>query len=94
MPKIDAHIARSVERTGKEYREVHEWIDHPEHKVERHDIGRVLEFARIITEAYGAEAAEEYVRHLQDDVQCRFNGMVQDLQTRLADALGYFGCAP
>ena len=27
MPELEVHIATSLARTGKEYREVHAWID-------------------------------------------------------------------
>ena len=29
MPPIEKHIQASIERTGKDYRDIHEWIDHP-----------------------------------------------------------------
>ncbi|MBI5551796.1 MAG: hypothetical protein HY911_09840, partial [Desulfobacterales bacterium] len=45
MPSIEKHIEVSTQRTGKSYREVHEWIDDPQYKNERHDITRVLEFS-------------------------------------------------
>ena len=32
MPTIEKHIQKSIERTGKEYKEIHEWIDDPEKK--------------------------------------------------------------
>jgi hypothetical protein len=38
MPSIEKHIEISLRRTGKPYREVHEWIDDPQKKNERHDI--------------------------------------------------------
>jgi hypothetical protein len=30
MSPIEKHIQISIERTGKDYRDIHEWIDHPE----------------------------------------------------------------
>jgi len=35
MLDLPVHIQSSVKRTGKEYREVHEWIDSPATKYER-----------------------------------------------------------
>jgi len=29
MPKIDVHLKESLERTGREFKELHEWIDAP-----------------------------------------------------------------
>lgn len=91
MPKIDKHIQKSVERTGKEYRNVHEWIDEPDKKAERHDITRVLEFSKMFEEEYGAEAAQEYVYHLSDDLNARFGHLVDDIKELVAKNLAYFG---
>ena len=41
MPKIDVHISESAERTGREFKELHEWIDDPSSKPERHDITKI-----------------------------------------------------
>lgn len=91
MPSIEKHVSISKGRTGKAYQEVHEWIDEPEHKDERHDITRVLEFSRMFEEKYGAEAAREYVQHLADDLNGKFNHLVEDVQTLVDNTLAYFG---
>ena len=91
MPESAVHIQASVKRTGREYREVHEWIDNPATKYERHDFSRVLENARMFTEQYGEEAAQEYVMHLVDDMHCRFNKVLEENQKLTADCLKYFG---
>ncbi len=93
MPTIDKHMQKSIERTGKDYRDIHEWIDDPEKKAERHDIGRVLEFARMFEESYGEEGAREYLQHLQDDVKGRFGHLLEDMENMIADNLKYFGCS-
>ncbi len=64
MPSIEKHTEISMQRTSKSYHEVLEWIDGPQHKNERHDITRVLEFSRMSEEKYGEQAAREYVQHL------------------------------
>ncbi len=92
MPPIDKHTEKSLTRTGKDYREVHEWIDNPETKTERHDLGRILEFAKMFEEKYGEEGAREYVQHLQDDVQGRFGHLLEDVEKLISDNLKYFGC--
>ena len=91
MPSIEKHIETSIQRTGKPYREVHEWIDDPQHKNERHDITRVLEFSSTFEEKYGKEAAREYVQHLADDLNGKFNHLVEDIQTLVDKTLVYFG---
>ncbi len=93
MPAIEKHIQTSLARTGKEYRQVHEWIDDPEKKAERHDLNRILEFARMFEDQYGEEAAREYVRHLSDDVNARFNHLVDDIREMVDTTLAYFGAA-
>jgi hypothetical protein len=91
MPAIEKHAQISHARTGKPYREVHEWIDDPAHKAERHDITRVLEFSRMFEEKYGPEAAREYVQHLADDLNGKFNHLVEDIQNLVDKTLAYFG---
>jgi len=91
MPSIDKHVEISMQRTNKTYREVHEWIDDSQHKNERHDITRVLEFSRMFEEKYGEEAAREYVQHLADDLNGKFNHLVEDVQVSVNKTLAYFG---
>jgi hypothetical protein len=91
MPSIEKHVEISMQRTSKPYQEVHEWIDEPQHKNERHDITRVLEFSRMFEEKYGEEAAREYVQHLADDLNGKFNHLVEDVQALVDKTLVYFG---
>ena len=91
MPELNVHIQSSLNRTGKEYREVHEWIDNPDTKYERHDFASVLANAKMFTEQYGEEAAQEYVLHLVEDLHCRFNKVLGEHQKLHADCLKYFG---
>ena len=93
MPELHVHIQSSLKRTGKEYREVHEWIDNMETKYERHDLAKVLPHAKKIAEQYGDEAAQEMVMHLVEDINCRFNKMHKEHFDKLADGLKYFGAA-
>jgi uncharacterized protein YoxC len=91
MPSIEKHVEVSMQRTNKPYHEVHEWIDDPQHKNERHDITRVLEFSRMFEEKFGEEAAREYVQHLADDLNGKFNHLVEDVQALVDKTLTYFG---
>ena len=91
MPELNEHIAASVARTGKEYREVHEWIDAPESKYERHDFSKVLANAEMFRKQYGDEAAQEYVYHLVADLKCRFGKQIASHTANLQDCLKYFG---
>lgn len=91
MPGIEKHVEISMQRCGNPYREVHEWIDDPQHKNERHDITRVLEFSKMFEENHGEEAAREYVQHLADDLCGKFNHLVEDVQALVDKTLAYFG---
>ena len=91
MPELEVHIAASLARTGKEYREVHAWIDNAETKYERHDFSKVLRNAEMFRQQYGDEAAQEYVQHLVDDLKCRFSTKLAQHQAAMEDCLKYFG---
>jgi hypothetical protein len=92
MPPVPGHTKSSLERTGKEYREVHEWLDiDPQKKAERHDITKLFEYGKIIEEKYGAEGREEYIRHLHDDIKAKFIHLQHDFEKQMSDILSYFG---
>jgi hypothetical protein len=91
MPPLVEHLERSRKRTGNPYREVHEWVDDPDYRDERHDITRVLEFAGMFTEKHGEEAAQEYVHHLADDLESKFTSLAEDVQSTVHRSLIYFG---
>lgn len=92
MPPIAWHLKASLDRTGKEYREVHEWIDgDPEKKAERHDITKIFEYGSQIKEKYGEEALQEYIRHIHDDVKAKFSHLIDDTKKAQDEILRYFG---
>lgn len=92
MPPTDVHIKTSIERTGKEYKEVHEWIDlDPEKKAERHDITKIYEYGKMFEEKYGKEGLQEYIQHIHDDVKTKFEHVQHDLEKAIAETLAYFG---
>jgi hypothetical protein len=93
MPPIDKHMQKSSERTGKDYREIHQWIDNPEKKLERHDLSRVLEFGEMFRKSHGDEGAREYVHHLQEDLKARFRHLLDDVEKLVSEQLKYFGCS-
>lgn len=92
MPPVPGHTKSSRERTGKEYKEVHEWLDlDPEKKAERHDITKIFEYGAFIEQRYGKEAREEYIRHLNDDIKTKFAHLQHDFEKQIKDTLAYFG---
>ena len=69
MPPVPVHTKSSMERTGKEYREVHEWLDmDAERKAERHDITKIHEYGSQIEQQFGAEGRQEYIKTQQAKV--------------------------
>jgi len=92
MPPVPGHTKSSMERTGKDYKEVHEWLDlDPEKKAERHDITKIYEYGSMIEEKFGKEARDEYIRHLHDDMKAKFTHLQHDLEKQIKDTLAYFG---
>jgi len=92
MPPLELHVKASRDKTGQDFRAVHEWIDgDPAKKAERHDITKIFEYGKIIEEQYGKEAREEYIRHIHDDVKAKFEHIQHDMEKSIADTLAYFG---
>ncbi len=92
MPPIEKHVEISKARTGKEYREVHEWLDgDADKKAQRHDITKMYEYAKMFEDKWGKEAAEEYIQHIHDDLKGKFGHLQEDLEKALKETLQYFG---
>ncbi|MBI5569043.1 MAG: HDIG domain-containing protein [Desulfomonile tiedjei] len=73
MPKIEEHVETSRQRTGKDYLELHEWMDaDPGKKAERHDVKRICEYGQLMKAKYGREGLEEYVQHIYEDITARY----------------------
>lgn len=61
-----------MDKTGKDYREVHEWLDSdPEYKAVRHDTTKIHEHGRAVEEMFGKAGREEFIRHIVDDVKMK-----------------------
>lgn len=71
MPKIDEHCKSSMERTGKEFRELHTWMDAPrehleeDHRRVRHD----LSYIPKVIELFGKESVVEFLMHISEDYE-------------------------
>ncbi len=91
MPSIEKHVEISMQRTHQSFREIHEWIDEPQHKDERHDITKIPDTFQMFKEKYGEQAAREYVQHLADDLNGKFNHLIEDVQAIIDKNLVYFG---
>ncbi len=73
MPPISKHVQLSLERTGKGYKEMHEWMDGKglsrQERLERHRISSIPKFLPSVEKAFGKEGAQEYLMHIEDDYE-------------------------
>ena len=73
MPSIKRHIELSLKRTGKEFREVHEWLDGKnisyKDRVIRHNITNIPQFLLIVENQFGKDGVREYLQHIKDDYE-------------------------
>lgn len=73
MPSIEKHVEISLKRTGREYREVHEWMDKNDlscrERIARHKIINIPKFIPVIERKFGKDAVEEYLKHIESDYE-------------------------
>ncbi len=71
MSHVEKHIANSVNRTGKEYRGMHGWMDcwtgNPELAKNRHDVTKISENSSYVEKEWGKEAKDEFLHHIKED---------------------------
>jgi len=91
MPPTEKHFTTSLNRTGKDYADLHRWIDDAEHKNERHDFTRIWDFSPKIAEQYGEEGVREYIEHLREDMETKFKKIRHEYKDAMAAAQEYFG---
>ena len=73
MPSIEKHIKLSLKRTGKECKEINEWLDgkytSSKDRVIRHNILNIPKFLPVIKEQFGEDSIKEYLQHIKDDYE-------------------------
>ena len=73
MPTINEHLKLSLKRTGKDYRELHKWVEEfhstKKEKEERHDILKIPEFLSFIEDKFGKVGVQEYLYHIKEDYE-------------------------
>ncbi len=73
MPPIEEHIKLSLKRTGRGFREVHEWMDGKnvsyKDKVARHNIMNIPDFMPVVEKEFGKDGVREYLQHIKDDYE-------------------------
>ena len=70
MPPVKDHIKSSFRRTGKGYKELHEWIDSEYNnpsELRRHEIINIPENIKIVEKNFGKDAVKEFLWHIKDD---------------------------
>lgn len=80
MPNLKEHIKNSVEDTGKDYIEVHGFIDNASTKFHRHDITGIFEIGKYFEKKYGQDAVHEYIQHIHDDFKSKFGHFFEDAE--------------
>lgn len=91
MPQTEKHQEMSLARTGKDYAELHRWINDPEHQYARHDFSRIWDFLPEIREHFGEEGVREYIEHLRVDMESKFTHIWGQSEAVRDAALEYYG---
>jgi uncharacterized protein len=93
MPPTAKHFVTSSKRTGKDYAELHNWIDTEDValKYERHNFTNIWKFGPEIAAQYGEEGVAEYIEHLREDIENKITKLVPECKETLKDAFIYFG---
>ena len=69
MPPYPKHLETSTQRTGKDYQELHDWLDnHPDDKAARHDLGALTENREYVLSTWGEAAVTEFLLHVAEDL--------------------------
>ena len=74
-----------MKKTGKSHHAVHAFVDFEKKKPERHDVTKMVDYTRMIESKYGVEAAQEFVQHIHDDIQCKFQDFIGTLKKRAGE---------
>lgn len=71
MPSVEKHLELSKERTGKTFKELHEWMDprSADDRLikERHDIVNIPQHIPYVRQTWGEEGVKEFLYHIKDD---------------------------
>jgi len=84
MPPYKTHLGTSLKRTGKEYVELHDWLDNDpdkEVKTVRHSLDILPQNIEYVRANWGDEAVTEFLLHV-----------VEDLAMKDIDSLRKAGC--
>jgi len=71
MPNFKTHCRSSKERTGKDFADIHKWMDEgqayldKDHRFERHSTS----YIKFVMEKWGKEGVIEFLNHIIEDYQ-------------------------
>ena len=69
MPPYAKHLEISLQRTGSDYQQMHDWLDnHPDHKAARHDLAALADNRAYVKATWGEEAITEFFLHVVEDL--------------------------
>lgn len=71
MPPFKDHLTTSEKRTGKDYKDLHHWLDNSpdkEVKAQRHDLDGLPQNIQYVRSNWGEEAVSEFLLHLVEDL--------------------------
>jgi uncharacterized protein len=94
MPPTEKHYATSRRRVGQNHEKLHNWIDDPANKDDRHDFTRIWEYGPLLRERFGEEGVREYIEHLREDMETKLSKILGKPSGDLLQALIYFGIKP
>ncbi len=73
MPKLEEHITRSLQRSGKDWRDLHEYLDGTSlnifKKIKRHSPFGIKKKIKYMEKRFGKEGIREYLMHLKEDYE-------------------------
>ena len=71
MPPVEKHLELSKGRTGKTFKELHEWMDpwstNEQLARERHDIINIPQNILYVHQTWGGDGVKEFLHHIKDD---------------------------
>lgn len=91
MASTEKHIEISLARTGKEYADLHRWINEGDLQFERHDFTRVWDLIPEVQARFGDEGVREYIEHLRVDMEMKLTNTWGKEDSMRDAALTYFG---
>lgn len=86
MPPFKDHLVTSTNRTSKDYKDLHDWIDNDpdmDVKIDRHSLNSLAKNIDYVRATWGDEAVAEFILHV-----------VEDVEFRMGDVFKYFGINP